>query len=77
MTLPEIKKFIKERLGKIVIIKQKISHRTVPLRYEGVVSNVYDNLFIIELINSNLPNKVMTFTYRDILTKTIELADSE
>lgn len=75
MTLLEIKDFVSDRLGKLVIISQKVSHRTIPIRYEGKVSEVYDNLFIIELSNTRLKNKMVTFNYRDILTKSIEFID--
>ena len=75
MTLPEIKEYIAERINREIVIKQKISHRTIPVQYEGKIKEVYDNLFIIELNNTRLKNKLVTFNYRDILTKSIELIE--
>lgn len=75
MTLLEIKEFITERVGKNIIIKQRISHRTALVYYEGKIKEVYDNLFIIALSNTRLKNKNMTFNYRDILTRVIEIDD--
>ena len=75
MTLLEIKEYIAERVNQEIVIKQKISHRTIPVQYEGKIKEVYDNLFIIELNNSRLKNKLVTFNYRDILTKSIELIE--
>ena len=75
MNLPEIKEYIAERINREIIIKQKISHRTIPVQYEGKIKEVYDNLFIIELNNTRLKNKLVTFNYRDILTKSIELIE--
>ena len=77
MTLLEIKEYIAERINKQIVIKQKISHRTIPVQYEGKIKEVYDNLFIIELNNTRLKNKLVTFNYRDILTKSIELLEKE
>ncbi|MCR5308457.1 MAG: hypothetical protein K6E24_05635 [bacterium] len=75
MTLLEIKEYIAERINHEIVIKQKISHRTIPVQYEGKIKEVYDNLFIIELNNTRLKNKLVTFNYRDILTKSIELIE--
>lgn len=75
MTLPEIKEYIADRINREIVIKQKISHRTIPVQYEGKIKEVYDNLFIIELNNTRLKNKLVTFNYRDILTKSIELIE--
>ena len=75
MTLLEIKEYIAERVNQEIVIKQKISHRTIPVQYEGKIKEVYDNLFIIELNNSRLKNKLVTFNYRDILTRSIELIE--
>ena len=75
MTLLEIKEYIAERVNQEIVIKQKISHRTIPVQYEGKIKEVYDNLFIIELNNTRLKNKLVTFNYRDILTKSIELIE--
>ena len=77
MTLSEIKEYIAERINSNIVIKQKISHRTIPVQYEGKIKEVYDNLFIIELNNTRLKNKLVTFNYRDILTKSIELIEKE
>ena len=77
MTLLEIKEYIAERIDHQIVIKQKISHRTIPVQYEGKIKEVYDNLFIIELNNTRLKNKLVTFNYRDILTRSIELIDKE
>ncbi len=75
MTLLEIKEYIAERVNQEIVIKQKISHRTIPVQYEGKIKEVYDNLFIIELSNTRLKNKLVTFNYRDILTRSIELIE--
>ena len=77
MTLLEIKEYIAERINQEIVIKQKISHRTIPVQYEGKIKEVYDNLFIIELNNTRLKNKLVTFNYRDILTKSIELIENK
>ena len=77
MTLLEIKEYITERIDKGIVVKQKISHRTIPVQYEGKIKEVYDNLFIVELSNTRLKNKLVTFNYRDVLTKSIELIDKE
>ena len=77
MTLLEIKEYIAERINQEIVIKQKISHRTIPVQYEGKIKEVYDNLFIIELNNTRLKNKLVTFNYRDILTKSIELIEKD
>lgn len=73
MTLDEIRSRTREMIGKKITIKQKISHRSIPVVYEGRIMETYENLFIIELNNSKLKNKKATFNYRDILTHSIEI----
>ena len=38
-------------------------------RYEGILFKLYDNVFIIKLTNGD----VKSFSYNDILTKTIQI----
>ena len=40
--------------------------------HEGIVENVYDNVFVVNCEDKSLNTRKITFSYTDILTKTVE-----
>ena len=68
MNILRIRKYLSLKRGsKIIIIYN--GTRNQKIRYEGILYEIYNNVFTIKLTN----NTLKCFNYRDILTKTIYL----
>lgn len=71
MNLPDIKSWIKENLGSdIKVIEQAGRKRTN--EYDGVLSEAFPAVFIIDLDSSEQPAHA-SFTYTKILTEDIQV----
>lgn len=68
MTIDKIKNNIDKRLGNNVKVIYNGS-RNKKEEYSGVISEAYNYIFIIKTSSS----EVKSFSYRDVLTNTIEL----
>ena len=69
-SLENIKKRLDERIGSKLTITSQAGRNTVTRRH-GVLAKTFPRVFIIELDDSAV--KTVSFTYTDILTKSIEL----
>ena len=68
MNIKYIKRYLSTRIGdKVVIIYYGSRNRKE--RYEGILWRIYSNIFTIKLSTG----KMKSFTYIDILTKTIQI----
>lgn len=67
MTLYEIKKNLSEYLGKEVSIKYNLGRNKYE-EYIAVIKELYDYIFIVDSKYG-----VKSFSYRDIMTKTIHI----
>lgn len=67
MTIDMIRKNIGENVGNKVKVKFNAGRNKIE-EFEGTVKELYKSIFILE---SN--NKAKSFTYSDVLTKTVEL----
>lgn len=73
-TISNIKTKFKERIGEDIVITVEAGRRRTKT-HEGVLSEAYPAVFIVELDNGeddDLYERV-SFSYRDILTNTIEV----
>jgi uncharacterized protein Veg len=71
MTLQEIKTKIKNNIGKDVTIKYNLGRNKIE-KYNVKIKETYKNIFIVELNEQN-KNEIKSFTYTDIITKTIKI----
>ena len=69
-SLENIKKRLDERIGSKLTITSHAGRKKVTRRH-GVLAKTFPRVFIIELDDSAV--KTVSFTYTDILTKSIEL----
>ncbi|MHC5522496.1 Veg family protein [Ligilactobacillus saerimneri] len=69
-SLENIKKRLDERIGSKLTITSQAGRKKVTRRH-GVLVKTFPRVFIIELDDSAV--KTVSFTYTDILTKSIEL----
>ncbi len=71
MTLQEIKEKVNKNIGNDVIIKYNIGRNRIE-KYNVKIKETYKNVFIVE--TKNKQNKeIKSFTYTDIMTKTIKI----
>ena len=68
MNTRQIKKYMMTKLGSHIIVIYYGS-RNRKERYEGILWKIYSNVFTVKLLSGN----IKSFTYADILTKTIQI----
>ena len=71
MTLEEIKKKVSDNVGKNVIIKYNLGRNKIE-KYNVKIKETFRNVFIVEL-NSNSKIEIKSFSYTDVITKTIKI----
>ena len=71
MTLQEIKEKVKNNIGNDVTIKYNIGRNRIE-EYNVRIKETYKNIFIVETNNTN-NIETKSFTYKDIMTKTIKI----
>ena len=69
MTLQEIKEKVNQNIGNNVTIKYNIGRNRIE-KYNVKIKKTYKNLFTVETNNNK---EVKSFTYTDIMTKTIKI----
>lgn len=69
MTLREIKSKINNNIGKKVNIKCYLGRNKYE-KYDVIIKDAYENIFIVQLIDNNI---IKSFSYSDIITKTIKI----
>ncbi|NLW41519.1 MAG: protein veg [Tissierellia bacterium] len=67
-----IRNELKGQIGKQVYLKADRGRKRYITR-RGTLNAVYPSIFVVELEFDDSPNRMMTFTYSDILTNTVEL----
>ena len=66
--IEEIKKELHEHIGKEVLIKHNLGRNKFE-KYNVILKKLYDYIFLVE----NESGTVKTFTYSDVITKTIKI----
>lgn len=70
MTIDSVRKELGNHIGKEVVIKYNLGRNKVE-KYRVVIKELYNYVFLVEL-NNNF-NEVKSFSYSDIITKTIKI----
>ncbi len=68
-----IKQFLTPYLGKIVKIKYNLGRNKYEI-YEAKIIKIYNFVFLIKLINTDV---IKSFSYVDIITKTIKIYECD
>lgn len=68
-----IKKALTKYLNKKVIIKCNLGRNKYET-YEATIKKIYNCIFLVEVNNEN--HTIKSFSYADIITKTIKIYDS-
>ena len=71
MTIRAIKEELNQHVGDTVTIKYNLGRNRYE-KYSAKIKETYNYVFIVELENTNNP-EVKSFSYSDIITKTIKI----
>lgn len=67
-----IKKDIENCIGKNVIIRADKGRKRI-VKKRGVIESVYPNLFVVRIDGEQSVNRTVSYTYSDVLTRTVEI----
>ena len=68
--LTSIKKDIERHVGEKVTLKANGGRRKILIN-DGILEKTYDSVFVIRLENGS--QRTVTYSYSDVLTKTVQL----
>ena len=72
MDIQCIRKSIQERIGsKIKISSNKGRHKFVTS--QGVITETYPNIFLVEIEDDSTKSKTVSFSYQDVITKDVRM----
>ncbi|NLW17318.1 MAG: Veg protein [Firmicutes bacterium] len=71
--LAEIRQDLESHIGEIVWIKANRGRRKTIIR-EGILENTYPYHFLVKLDAQKHPVRVISVSYADVLTQTVELS---
>lgn len=69
MTVTQIKNDLLEHLGEEVYIKYHLGRNRIE-EYEGIIKSLYNHIFLVEVGGNN---EIKSFSYTDVITKTIRI----
>ncbi len=75
-TIQEIKRTVERCVGRKVILKTNKGRKKVLVR-EGILEEVYPSVFIVRVDEGLQSERMVSFSYSDILTETVELSVPE
>ncbi len=77
-TLTELRRNVESCIGQKVILKANKGRKKVLIK-EGVLEEVYPNIFVIRIDSGLNSERKVSYSYSDILTETVEitLCDTE
>ena len=70
MMVEKIRKELENHIGKEAVIKYNLGRNKVE-KYNVIIKELYNYVFLVELDNNS--NEVKSFSYSDIITKTIKI----
>lgn len=70
MTIDSVREELENHIGKEVVLKYNLGRNKVE-KYNVIIKELYNYVFTVEL-NNNF-NEVKSFSYSDIITKTIKI----
>ncbi|MGI6345127.1 MAG: Veg family protein [Bacillota bacterium] len=71
--LAEIRRDLETHVGERIWVKANRGRRKTVIR-EGILTNIYPYHCLIELNDEKYPVKVVSVSYADVLTQTVELS---
>lgn len=71
MTINQIKNELNNHIGKKATIKYNLGRNKYE-KYSVIIKELYNNIFLVEL-NDNTNTITKSFSYTDVITKTIKI----
>ncbi|MDO5036679.1 MAG: Veg family protein [Tissierellia bacterium] len=71
--MESIKKELSKHIGKRVIVKADKGRKRIVTR-KGILEAVYPSLFIVSVVEENLGDQKISYTYSDLLTSVVRIA---
>ena len=71
MNVDMVKKELTNHIGDTVSIKYSLGRNKYE-EYEAVIKKLYNHVFLVQLSDENV-NEIKSFSYSDIITKTIKI----
>ena len=71
-TLSIIKRNVQDCIGEKVVLKTNKGRKKVLVK-EGVLEEVYSNIFIVRINNGLDSERTVSYSYSDVLTETVEI----
>lgn len=75
-TLNKIRKYLEGCIGKDVILKANKGRKKTTVN-KGVLESAYPNLFVVKVCNEYDSSRMVSYTYTDVLTSTVEVTVCE
>ena len=72
LTTEQVRLTLNEYLGKDVVIKYSLGRNKYE-KYHAQIKKLYKNVFIVEIKESKIKNEIKSFSYSDVITKTIKI----
>lgn len=72
MTIEQVRIHLNDYVGKKVVIKYNLGRNKYE-KYSATIKELYKNIFLVEVMETNLKNEIKSFSYSDIITKTIKI----
>ncbi len=70
MNIDIIKQKLRDKTGRLLSFRYNGSRNQIE-EFSGTINNMYNYIFTIKVYNSNI--KIKSFSYSDLLTKTLEI----
>ncbi|QCX33422.1 hypothetical protein FDN13_06690 [Caloramator sp. E03] len=70
--LSAIKKNMDEHIGEKVLLKANSGRRKIIVK-EGILEKTYPNIFVIRVDGDDNSSRMISYSYSDILTQTVQL----
>jgi len=71
-TLTNIKRNVQDCIGEKVVLKTNKGRKKVLVK-EGVLEEVYTNVFVVRINNGLDSERTVSYSYSDVLTETVEI----
>lgn len=71
-TLSRIKQSVQACIGEKVVLKTNKGRKKVLVK-EGVLEEVYSNIFVVRINNGLESERTVSYSYSDVLTETVEI----
>lgn len=67
-----IRRDVENCIGKNIIIRANKGRKRI-VKKKGVIESVYPNLFVVRLEGDQSVERTVSYTYSDVLTRTVEI----